>query len=52
MSGGSGRIEVDGQTLSQGGGEVALDSAGCTGRGARYVIEVVGGSKRLAVTAS
>lgn len=52
VSGGSGQIKVDGQTLSQRGGEVALDSAGWTGRGARYVVEVVGGSKRIEVTAS
>ena len=51
VSGGSGRIEVDGQALSQRGGEIALDTEGWTGRGGRYAIEIVGGSKRIEVTA-
>jgi DNA-binding MarR family transcriptional regulator len=51
VSGGSGRIEVDGQALSRRGGEIALDSTGWTGRGARYVIEIVGGSKTIEIMA-
>jgi DNA-binding MarR family transcriptional regulator len=50
VSGGSGRIEVDGRALSQRGGEIALDSAGWTGRGARYAIEIVGGSKSIEIS--
>lgn len=52
VSGGSGQIDVDGQTLSQRGGEIALDSAGWTGRGRRYAIEIVGGSKRIEIGAT
>lgn len=52
VSGGSGRIDVDGQALSQRGGQVALDSVGWTGRGARYAIEIVGGSKTIEIGAT
>lgn len=50
VSGGSGRIEVDGQALSQRGGEIAIDTTGWTGRGGRYAVEVVGGSRTLEIT--
>jgi DNA-binding MarR family transcriptional regulator len=51
VSGGSRRIELDGRALSQRGGEIALDSVRWTGRGARYTIEIVGGSQRIEITA-
>ena len=50
VAGGSGRIELDGQVLGRKGGEVSVDSAGWTGRGGRYSVEVVGGSKTIEVT--
>ena len=49
VSGGAGQIEVDGQALTQRGGEIALDTTGWTGSGGRYLIEIVGGSKRIEV---
>ena len=51
VAGGSGRVELDGQMLGRKGGEVAVDSVGWTGRGDRFTVEVVGGSKSIEIVA-
>ncbi len=48
-SGGSGRVEVDGQVLGRKGGETTVESAGWTGRGDRYRVAIVGGSKSIEI---
>jgi hypothetical protein len=51
VSGGSGRVEFDGQAVAQKGGETTFESGGWTGRGDHFTIEVVGGSKSIEVVA-
>jgi DNA-binding MarR family transcriptional regulator len=49
VMGGAAGIELDGQVVSAAGGQTTLQSAGWTGRGDRYVVEVVGGAKTIEV---
>jgi DNA-binding MarR family transcriptional regulator len=51
ISGGSGAVELDGQVVGRKGGDTTIDSVGWTGRGDRYVVDVVGGSKSIEVIA-
>ncbi len=51
VSGGSGRVELDGQVLGRKGGEISVESVGWTGRGDRFSVEIVGGSKSIEVVA-
>ena len=51
VAGGSGGIQLDGQVVSARGGEVRLDSRDWSGRGNRYSLEVIGGSKSIEVVA-
>lgn len=49
--GGAAGIELDGQVVSAAGGATTLQSAGWTGRGDRYLVEVVGGAHTIEVVA-
>lgn len=49
VSGGSGRVELDGQVVGRKGGEIAVESVGWTGRGDRITVEIVGGSNSIEV---
>jgi hypothetical protein len=49
ISGSSGRVELDGQSMGRQGGEVTLDGRGWSAARDRYIIEVVGGSKSIEV---
>jgi DNA-binding MarR family transcriptional regulator len=49
VSGGAGRIEVDGQRLGAVGGETTLESPGAAGATDRYDVEVTGGAGRLTI---
>ena len=51
VAGSSGRVELDGQMLGRKGGEISVDSVGWTGRGDRFSLEVVGGSKSIEIVA-
>jgi hypothetical protein len=51
VAGGAGGIELDGQVVASRGGDLSLDSRDWTGKGDRYSIEVVGGSKSVEVVA-
>jgi DNA-binding MarR family transcriptional regulator len=51
VAGGAGGIEFDGQMVASRGGDISLDSREWTGKGDRYSIEVVGGSKSVEVVA-
>lgn len=51
VAGGAGGIELDGQIVASRGGDLSLDSRDWTGKGDRYSIEVVGGSKSVEVVA-
>jgi DNA-binding MarR family transcriptional regulator len=51
VAGGSGRIEFDGQVVGAKGGETEIKSAGWTGRGDRFTLDVVGGSREIEVIA-
>jgi hypothetical protein len=51
ISGGSGRVELDRQVLGRRGGEISVESVGWTGRGDRFSVEIVGGSKSIEVVA-
>jgi hypothetical protein len=47
--GGSGRVELDGQTVGRKGGETTIESAGWSDRVNRFSIDVVGGSKSIEI---
>jgi DNA-binding MarR family transcriptional regulator len=49
ITGGVGRIEVDGRRLAAAGGATALDSPGAEGATDRYDVEIVGGAGRLTI---
>jgi DNA-binding MarR family transcriptional regulator len=49
VSGGAGRIEVDGQRLGAVGGETTLESPGAASATDRYDVEVLGGAGRLTI---
>jgi hypothetical protein len=49
VAGGTGRVEVDGQVLGRRGGEWTVESASWTGRGDRYRVAMVGGSKSIEI---
>lgn len=49
VTGGIGGIQLDGQVVGSKGGITTVDSAGWTGRGDRFAVSVVGGSKTIEV---
>jgi hypothetical protein len=49
VMGGAAGIELDGQVVSAAGGQTTLQSAGWTGRGDRYLVEVIGGSMTIEI---
>jgi DNA-binding MarR family transcriptional regulator len=49
VAGGAAGIELDGRAVGAKGGVTTVDSAGWTGRGDRYAVSVVGGSKTIEV---
>jgi DNA-binding MarR family transcriptional regulator len=49
VMGGAAGIELDGQVVGAAGGATTLQSAGWTGRGGRYLVEVVGGSHTIEI---
>jgi DNA-binding MarR family transcriptional regulator len=51
VTGGAGGITLDGKALGAKGGLTTVDSAGWTGRGDRFAVSVVGGSKSIEVIA-
>jgi hypothetical protein len=51
VSGGSGRVDLDGTHLGAKGGRTTLESAGWSAATDRYDIEIVGGSKAIEITA-
>ena len=51
VSGGSGRVELDGQVLGRMGGETTIDSVGWAERRDRFEVEVVGGSRSIEIVA-
>ena len=51
VTGGFGGLTMDGQTLGPKGGTTTVNSAGWTGRGDRFSVEVVGGAHAIEVVA-
>lgn len=49
ITGGVGRVEVDGSRLSAQGGDTTLDSPGAADAADRYDVEIVGGAGRLTI---
>lgn len=49
VMGGAAAIELDGQVVSAAGGATKLQSAGWSGRGDRYLVDVVGGAHSIEV---
>lgn len=49
VAGGAGGIDLDGQVVSASGGQTTLQSTGWTGRGDRYLVDVVGGARTIEV---
>jgi hypothetical protein len=49
ITGGVGRVEVDGSRLSAQGGETTLESPGAANAPDRYDVEIIGGAGRLTI---
>jgi len=49
VAGGTGAVELDGRSVDARGGLTTVESMGWTGRGDRYAVSVVGGSKTIEV---